>query len=134
MAHLLEEGENAIRECQRRQRQLVYLYSHEAIDNQYIDEQARAVKARQLEIEQDLDELLKQRDSKVDAQLLASHLREFCSYVEDWLDEATFEQKRQVLRVLQVEVEVDRDYLTIKGLLGASLNLTDIITTERTWA
>ena len=70
--------EGAIRDCEHRQRQLVYLYSHEAIDDQYIDEQAKAIKVRQGELEQELADLLQRQDHHVDAQRLTSQLQEFC--------------------------------------------------------
>ena len=33
-----------------------------------------------------------------------------------------------------MKVEADKEYLTIKGMLGTSLELPDISSTERTWA
>ncbi len=99
--------EKEIQKLDAQQARLLGLYLENALDKALLKQKANEIKQAQLGLQEEVDRIKSQKKAKLSAKDIME-IEEYCQQIASKHDLLTIADKRQILKLLQIEVTCDR--------------------------
>jgi chromosome segregation ATPase len=111
----LSQIDRELNKLKRKQDRNLDLYAEEEIDMPTLKKRQEMLRGQKASLERE-KEALKRQLERNDTDVLS--VSEFCRFISQGLDMVTFEEKRQILRLLNIEGRVKDGVITLTGCIS----------------
>jgi site-specific DNA recombinase len=106
-----------IHACADQEQRLITLYMYGEIDDDYIRRKSGPLKQKRHGLQEELEELGRQKRTLEEIELAEDRVQEFCQRVRENLARLDFQDKQQALKALSIRVIAYHDRIEIRGVL-----------------
>ena len=110
----------ALAQLRRQSERLLKAYLAEVIDLSELERKRREIAQKEQALQAQLHQVEAQAEKRLEVAAVSASIETFCQRIQQGLDQATFEQRRQLVELLIDRVVVDNDQVEIRYVIPTS--------------
>jgi len=110
----------ALAQLRRQSERLLKAYLAEVIDLSELERKRREIAQKEQALQAQLHQVEAQAEKRLEVAAVSASIETFCQRIQQGLDQATFEQRRQLVELLIDRVVIDNDQVEIRYVIPTS--------------